>query len=63
MRRLWIAAGMLAASCVLAGCGDGGTSTVTPEETKSVLEALKKVDPHPELKIGKTGKGASTKRR
>jgi hypothetical protein len=55
MRRPWIisAAGMLAASCLLAGCGGGETSTVTPDETKSVLEALKKVDPHPEMKTGK----------
>jgi hypothetical protein len=61
MRRLWIGADILAASCfLLAGCGDGGTSTVTPEETKSVLEALKKVDQHPELK---TGKPASSSKR
>lgn len=55
MRRHWIAVavGLFAASCLLAGCGGGGSSTVTPEETKSVLEALKKVDPHTELKTGK----------
>jgi hypothetical protein len=53
MRRPWIAVGILVASCLLAGCVDSGTSKVTPEETKSVLEALKKVDPHPELKTGK----------
>lgn len=52
MRLPWIALGLLAASCLFAGCG-GGTSTVSPDETKSVLEALKKVDPHTELKTGK----------
>ena len=52
MRRAGIAVGVLVASCLLAGCG-GGSDTVSPEETKSVLEALKKVDPHTELKTGK----------
>ena len=50
--------GLLAASCLLAGCG-GGTDTVSPEDAKAAQEALKKVDPHWELK---TGKPASSKR-
>lgn len=58
MRRAWIAVGVLVASCLLAGCG-GGSDTVSPEETKSVLEALKKVDRHNELR---TGKPASSKK-
>jgi hypothetical protein len=52
MRRPWIALGLLAASCLFVGCG-GGETTVSPEETKSVLEAIKKADPHPELKTAK----------
>ena len=58
MRRAWIVVGVLAASCLLAGCG-GGTDTVSPDEEKSIREALQKVDPHWELK---TGKPASAKK-
>ena len=59
MRRAWIAVGVLVASCLLAGCGGAGSDTVSPEETKTVLEALKKVDRHNELR---TGKPASRRR-
>jgi hypothetical protein len=59
MRRAWILVGLLAASCLLMGCG-GGTDTVSPEDAKAAQEALKKVDPHWELK---TGKRASTNRK
>jgi hypothetical protein len=42
MRHLWMGAGLLAVSCLIAGCDSGGSSTVTPEEDKSAQDALKK---------------------
>jgi hypothetical protein len=58
MRCARIMVGLLAASCLLPGCG-GGTDTVSPADAKAAQEALKKVDPHWELK---TGKPATSKR-
>jgi hypothetical protein len=42
MRHLWMAAGLIAVSCLIAGCDSGSSSTVTPEEDQSAQDALKK---------------------
>ena len=60
MRYARIAVGVLVAFCLVAGCGGGGSDKVSPEESKSVLEELKKVDRHDELRTGK--KPASSKK-
>lgn len=43
MRQFWTAAGaVVVVSCLIAGCDDGGTTTVTPDEAKTAVDVTKK---------------------
>ena len=55
MQRLRIFVGMLAVSCLLAGCDSGSSPTVTPEEAKAGQDfVLKNVSNKGPLAKGKT---------
>jgi hypothetical protein len=59
MQRLRIFVGMLAVSCLLAGC-DSGSPTVTPEEAKAGQDfVLKNVAQKGPLAKGKTAQKAN----
>ena len=61
MRRAGIVLGLIALSWPLVGCEDGGTETVTPDESKAGLEVAKKARPSPVLKP-KTPASSDTKK-
>jgi hypothetical protein len=64
MQSARIVVGLLAVSCVLAGCDDGGggTTTAPPSETKANVEAaLQKARPGPTGKGGAPAASPSTK--
>ncbi len=42
MRRGCLAVEILVVSCLIAGCDDGGTATMSPEEARSAIDATKK---------------------
>lgn len=42
MRRTWMIAGVFALSCVIAGCDDSGSATVTEDQAQGAKDALKK---------------------
>ncbi len=62
MQSARIIVGLLAVSCLLAGCeGGSGTTTAPPDETKaSIQAALEKARPGPAVK-GKVPASARTK--
>jgi len=62
MRRLWIFVGMLAVSCLLAGCDSGSSPPVSKEEAKAGQDfVLKNVAQKGPLAKGKTPTSAPEK--
>jgi hypothetical protein len=59
MRRPCFAAIILVVSCLVAGCDDGGTATVTPDEARAAVDATKKWQETHSKPAGPTGVGNS----
>jgi hypothetical protein len=59
MRHLWMGAGLLAVSCLIAGCDSGSSSTVTPAEQQSAQDALKKWQEGHNKPTGKQSSGST----